>query len=415
MTYLDHFKLTEAPFRLTPDPDFIYLSEQHAKAKTYMESTIWFEDGFVVITGEVGSGKTTILQSFISELGDDTVCAVISQTQLTPTEFLEAALHEFGYKPFGKKKVELLTMLNDFLTEQHANGKKVVLIVDEAQNLDWRVLEEIRLLSGVESHKGKLLHIILSGQPELKAILQAPQLRQLMQRVRCKFHLNPLSEDEVSEYILHRLKVAGNLRKTIIKPESYEAIYRYTGGVPRMINMLCDTSLLFAFADDKSFVESNDVLAAAKELCWQEDAKATEPDNVHYLKRLGSAQRNGDSAIRIDLRESGNLVRELYFPAGRVVIGRSEKSDIHLHSRYASLQHAEIICSENEWVVRALNSTNGILVKGDQIKEYRLKNKDVLTLGGYELVFTNLLEESPTDRAGKLTETGDTSIHKTLA
>jgi len=201
VTYLDHFKLTEAPFRLTPDPDFIYLSEQHAKAKTYMESTIWLDDGFVVITGEIGSGKTTILQSFISELGEDTVCAVISQTQLTPTELLEATLHEFGYEPFGKKKVELLSMISDFLTEQHANGKKVVLIVDEAQNLDWRVLEELRLLSGVESHKGKLLHIILSGQPELKLVLQSPQLKQLMQRVRCKFHLNPLSKADVSEYI----------------------------------------------------------------------------------------------------------------------------------------------------------------------------------------------------------------------
>ncbi len=175
------------------------------------------------------------------------------------------------------------------------------------------------------------------------------------------------------------------------------------------------SALLFAFADDKSFVDSHDVLAAAKELNWQEAAKTPETDNVHYLnKRLGSAHRAEDSAIRIDLRESGKLIRELYFPIGRIVIGRSEKSDIRLPSRYISLQHTEIVCSENECIIRDLNSTNGVLVKGDQIKEYRLKSKDVLTLAGYELVFTNLREESPNDRNDQPKERGDTSVNKIL-
>ena len=147
MSYLQHFKLKEQPFRLTPDPEFLYWSKQHARAKAYMESTIWLADGFVVITGEIGSGKTTLLQSFLSELDDSVVHAVVSQTQLTPTQFLQAVLTEFGFKPFNKAKVELLDMLNMFLIEQYSNGKKVVLIVDEAQNLSKKVLEEIRLLS----------------------------------------------------------------------------------------------------------------------------------------------------------------------------------------------------------------------------------------------------------------------------
>jgi len=145
MSYLEHFKLAEQPFRLTPDPEFLYWSKQHARAKAYMESTIWLADGFVVITGEIGSGKTTLLQSFLSELDDDVIYAVVSQTQLTPTQFLQAVLTEFGFKPFNKRKVELLDMLNMFLIEQYANGKKVVLVVDEAQNLTAKVLEEIRL------------------------------------------------------------------------------------------------------------------------------------------------------------------------------------------------------------------------------------------------------------------------------
>jgi type II secretory pathway predicted ATPase ExeA len=135
MSYLEHFKLTEQPFRLTPDPEFVYWSKQHARAKAYMESTIWLADGFVVITGEIGSGKTTLLQSFLTELSDEIVYAVVSQTQLTATQFLQAILTEFGFKPFNKRKVELLDMLNMYLIEQYTNGKKVVLIVDEAQNL----------------------------------------------------------------------------------------------------------------------------------------------------------------------------------------------------------------------------------------------------------------------------------------
>jgi type II secretory pathway predicted ATPase ExeA len=184
MSYLEHFRLTEQPFRLTPDPDFLYWSKQHARAKAYMESTIWLADGFVIITGDIGSGKTTLLQSFLTELDDDVVYAVVSQTQLTPTEFLQAILTEFGFKPFDKGKVELLDMLNMFLIEQYSNGKKVVLIIDEAQNLTRKVLEEVRMISGIETHKEKVLRIILAGQPELKDKLDSPNLEQLVQRVR---------------------------------------------------------------------------------------------------------------------------------------------------------------------------------------------------------------------------------------
>ena len=189
MSYLSHFNLQEQPFRLTPDPEFLYWSKQHARAKAYMESTIWLADGFVVITGEIGSGKTTLLQSFLSELDDDVVYAVVSQTQLTPTQFLQAVLTEFGFKPFNKRKVELLDMLNMFLIEQYSNGKKVVLIVDEAQNLTNKVLEEIRLISGIETHKEKVLRIILAGQPELRETLDSHGLSSWCSAFVCAFTL----------------------------------------------------------------------------------------------------------------------------------------------------------------------------------------------------------------------------------
>ena len=269
VSYLEHFNLNEQPFQLTPDPDFVYWSKQHARAKAYIESTIWLADGFVVITGEVGSGKTTLLQSFLTELGDDVVYAVVSQTQLKPTQFLQAVLAEFGFKPFKKRKVELLDMLNMFLIEQYSNGKTVILIIDEAQNLSKKVLEEIRMLSGIETHKEKVLRIILAGQPELKETLDSPSLKQLVQRIRLRFHIGPLDHREMREYIEHRLKVAGSEDNDLIADDAFAPIYRYTGGIPRLINTLCDTALLCAFAEDKQTVDVGDVMSAVKELNWK--------------------------------------------------------------------------------------------------------------------------------------------------
>jgi general secretion pathway protein A len=161
--YLEPFKLKELPFRLSPDPQFLYLSKQHARAKAYMESTIWFTDGFVVITGEIGSGKTTLIESFLKEVPADVVVAQINQTQVSAIDFLQAVLVQFGFSPFKMRKAELISTINNFLIEQYAAGRKVLLIVDEAQNLTMRVLEEIRLLSGVETTKDKVLRIILAA------------------------------------------------------------------------------------------------------------------------------------------------------------------------------------------------------------------------------------------------------------
>ena len=191
--YTELFRLRELPFRLSPDPEFLYLSKNHSRAKAYMESTIWFTDGFVVITGEIGSGKTTLIETFLRELEKDVVVAQINQTQVSAVEFLQAVLVQFGFSPFKMKKAELIATLNSFLIEQYAAGRKVLLIIDEAQNLSLRTLEEVRMLSGVETTKEKVLRIILAGQPELNAKLDSPELVQLAQRVRLRFHLTALS------------------------------------------------------------------------------------------------------------------------------------------------------------------------------------------------------------------------------
>src|SRR5215208_5283761 len=240
--YIENFKLRELPFRLSPDPQFLYLSRAHARAKAYMESTIWFTDGFVVVTGEIGAGKTTLIESFLRQLDSDVVIAQINQTQITAVEFLQSVLVQFGFAPFKMKKAELIATLNNFLIEQYAAGRKVLLIIDEAQNLSEKVLEEIRMLSGIEATKEKVLRIILAGQPELNEKLDSSMLIQLAQRIRLRFHLTALSKSDTSLYIQHRLEVAGSQGRQIFDPETYPLIFRYTGGIPRLINTLCDTT-----------------------------------------------------------------------------------------------------------------------------------------------------------------------------
>ena len=395
MSYLQHFNLTEQPFRLTPDPDFVYWSKQHARAKAYMESTIWLADGFVVITGDIGSGKTTLLQSFLSELEDDVVFAVVSQTQLETTEFLQAILTEFGFKPFDKSKVELLDMLNMFLIEQYSAGKKVVLVVDEAQNLDSKVLEEVRLLSGIETHKEKVLRIILAGQPELKDTLESDNLKQLVQRVRLRFHLGPLDRREQQEYIEHRLKVAGNEEGDLFSEGTFETIHRYTGGVPRLINTLCDTALLCAFAEQSDKVTERDLEAAIEELRWEEHESTT--GRFRQLARMTPAViEDKDYVSKIEVRHQGEIVAEYLFEPGRVIVGRASDNEIFIKSKFISRHHAQLVSDENGCVIEDLNSTNGMFMDDRRIKRHELKDGDVITLGLHELIYTDVREQSLT-------------------
>jgi type II secretory pathway predicted ATPase ExeA len=388
MSYLQHFKLSEQPFRLTPDPDFLYWSKQHARAKAYMESTIWLADGFVVITGEIGSGKTTLLQSFLTELDDDTVYALVSQTQLTPTQFLQAVLTEFGFKPFNQRKVELLDTLNMFLIEKYSNGKKVVLIVDEAQNLSKKVLEEIRMISGIETQKEKVLRIILAGQPELKETLDSPKLKQLVQRVRLRFHIGPLDARDMREYIDHRLAVAGRAPNDLFDDSCFEVIYRYSGGVPRLINTLCDTALLCVFADEKPTVTADDIMTAVTELNWKEHASNT--GLYEKLRQVAARHGSGSHVTRIEVRSEGESLSVQSFPAGRIIVGRSPDNEIYIKSKFVSRHHAQLISDDYGCTIEDLNSTNGVFVGEKQVKKYQLRDGDVISLGVHELVYTDL-------------------------
>jgi len=271
--YLSLFNLVDRPFQLTPDTDYLFLSKSHSRAMAYMDYSVWNQEGFVVITGEVGVGKTLLVHNLFSGFVSNVVVAKVFQTQLDEVEFLQAVLVEFGFNPFHAKKVELMDMLNTFLIESYRDSKQVVLLIDDAQNLDARVLEEIRMLSTLEVKKEKILHIILVGQPDLNTTLELPELEQLLQRVRLRFHIRPLTREETKDYVTHRLRIAGAGDREIFLKDAYGIIHQYTGGIPRLINSLCDTALTCAYADEITKVSREVVITAIAELGWQPFAK----------------------------------------------------------------------------------------------------------------------------------------------
>jgi len=386
--YLELFKLHELPFRLSPDPEFLYLSKQHARAKAYMESTIWFTDGFVVITGDIGAGKTTLIETFLRELQSEVIVAQINQTQLSPTAFLQTVLVQFGFSPFNMKKPEVLATLNQFLMEQYSSGRKVLLIVDEAQNLTNRVLEEVRMLSGVETTKEKALRIILAGQPELSDKLNSPELIQLSQRVRLRFHLTALSKAETNAYIDHRLEVAGSQGRRIFAEDTYSKIYKYTGGVPRLINTLCDTCLMAAYGKNHDTVTMVELDAAIHELQWVEFASGTNRMRAPNMEHTPPPQAESSHVVgRILLASEGKTVLERDLRPGRLVIGRTSDNDLQIDSKFISRHHCQIITQQDSCLIEDLNSTNGIFVQSKRVRRYNLNDGDVVQMGRHEIMY----------------------------
>jgi type II secretory pathway predicted ATPase ExeA len=391
--YLELFKLQELPFRLSPDPQFLYLSKQHARAKAYMESTIWFTDGFVVITGEIGAGKTTLIETFLRELQPEVLVAQINQTQLSPTAFLQTVLVQFGFSPFNMKKPEVLATLNQFLMDQHVSGRKVLLIVDEAQNLSNRVLEEVRMLSGVETTKEKALRIILAGQPELNDKLNSAELVQLTQRVRLRFHLSALSKTETHAYIDHRLEVAGSQGRRIFVDDTYPTIYKYTGGVPRLVNTLCDTCMMCAYGRDSDVVTVTDLEQAIRELQWAEfDTGTNRMHIVRNSNQVGSAvllpvRDHGQTVGRILLASDGKTVVERELKPGRLVIGRTPDNDLQIDSKFISRHHCQIVTQPDACLIEDLNSTNGIYVQSKRVRRHNLNDGDVVQVGQHEIMY----------------------------
>lgn len=275
--YESFFDLKTKPFELVPNPEFLFFSRAHKKAKTYLDYGIREKIGFIMLTGEVGSGKTTLIRSLIQGLDHAVKLSKIFNTKVSSLQLLAMINEDFGLPVQGKDKITLLRELNDFLIEQYMRDSQSVLIIDEAQNLTQELLEEIRLLSNLETDRHKLLQIILVGQPELRKILSQPDMRQLRQRINISCHLYPLTRAETEDYIRHRLEVAGNRDAAEFQDGTMDLIYSYSRGIPRLINITCDFLFLSAFVDEKREITVDLVKEVIGEVetenrYWQDEA-----------------------------------------------------------------------------------------------------------------------------------------------
>ena len=251
--YDPYYGLQSKPFAVVPDPRFIYWAKPHSMAFSMLQYGIANHAGFTVITGEIGAGKTTLIRQLLAELPGDMNVALLNNTQGGRGELLQWVLMAFGQEFEGKSYVGLYKLLEDFLSKAHDQGKRNVLIIDEAQNLGTDALEELRMISNVNTHERELLQIILSGQPELKQLLGAPELTQFVQRVSSDFHLGLLERKDVCHYIDHRLKVAG-ARQRLFTDGACDLISFATRGTPRLINILCDTALMYGYSMDAATI-----------------------------------------------------------------------------------------------------------------------------------------------------------------
>ena len=264
--YLDFFGLKEMPFNITPDPRFLYFSSHHREAYDHLIYGIEYKKGFIELSGEVGSGKTTLCRAALDSLRSNVKTALILNPWLTEIQLLRAMLNDFGLTVKGRDRLSYIEQLNEFLLREAASDNNVALLIDEAQDLSQEVMEQIRLLSNLETDQHKLIQIVLCGQPELQQRLSQPDLRQLKQRITVRCRLYPLAEHEVAQYVRHRLDVAGSDGSVVFTEEAVQRLYRHAKGIPRVINAVCDNALLAGYVEQKKTIGAKCVKRAIEQL-----------------------------------------------------------------------------------------------------------------------------------------------------
>jgi len=295
--YEDFYNFKEQPFAVPPDPEFLFLSDKHKKALSNLEYSILNKAAFAVITGEIGSGKTTLVRELVSKLENDVAVGLVSNVNIsTFEELMQWILYAFDLEYRGKEKVELFDIFTEFVISTYAENKRTLIIIDEAQNLSAEVLEQLRMLSNINVDKHKVLQLILVGQPDLWDTLRRPELVQFVQRIEVDYFLSSLDQEETKQYIQHRLQVVGG-RADLFDEETYSQIWSNTGGVPRLINILCGMALVYAFAEQKQHVDKDIIDLVLKDKkssssAFSEGRAESQIHNQYLLKQ----RRKGDNA-----------------------------------------------------------------------------------------------------------------------
>lgn len=294
--YLEHFSLKDQPFRTAPEGSAVFMSQQHSKAFVYMDSSAWSPESFVVISGEVGSGKTTLLKKLMHSIDKNLKLIHIPYTNLEAADLFYLIARQAGIEVQDSNKIAMLFSIRDYLASMARRRIPVVLAVDEAQNLSFENLEDIRMLAGLEDGSGAMMRVILLGQPELREAINA--IPQLAQRVKLHFHLNGLSEEETGRYIAHRLHVSGYRGAPLFEGELNRRIFETSRGIPRLINKICDGLMLCAFAEGRSHIEPNDIDEIRDDI-MASDITQTQEEVVSSAAQAVSQQQNGDALERI--------------------------------------------------------------------------------------------------------------------
>jgi len=308
--YESFYGLKEKPFNLTPDPDYLYMSPGHENVYNHLEYAIRESKGFVVVSGEVGAGKTTLINYLLRKIPQAIHVGIINNTLVQPQELLRMICQEFDLEINHDEKTVLLTRFYNYLLERYSKRERVILIIDEAQNLPEKSLEEIRMLSNLESEKDHLIQMILVGQPQLKEKLRRKSLEQFVQRVTVYCHLNALDRAQVDHYIRHRLSVAGAQNPDIFDPEARDAIFKHSFGIPRLINILCDSALVYGYADDVKMIgrELIDTVAQARNLGERGDSQDSLQDEEEKI--IEAATSDSLALLRQELEGRFKMLEE---------------------------------------------------------------------------------------------------------
>ncbi|MDH3588703.1 MAG: FHA domain-containing protein [Gammaproteobacteria bacterium] len=403
--YLEFFNLRDHPFRLTPDAEFLFLSPQHTRAKAAIEQAGSQRDALVVVTGDVGCGKSILVNRVLAEMSSDVAVARLTLTNLDSEEFLQSVLSQYGCQPFERSRDKLMGLLDNFLFAQNVRERPVVLIIEEAQNLSKEVLDVVRELADLEADSEKLISIVLIGQPALQERLQGKELGMIADRISCSAQLDPLSQSDTVRLIRHRLKLAG-CAEPPFDDDTYAEIYGFTGGVPRLIVNLCDTAMTAAYVEESPRITTGILQSAIEELELNRVADA-DPDLI-----MDDEPHADDRRVFLVVNERGDKKNEFDLTDTRIMIGRDSDNDVTLVSEYISRHHAQIVMDQDgRFWVKDLNSTNGIYVNGTKTQRALLHDGDRIVMGHHELVYCDSAEAGEEQgSASEISEWRETTV-----
>lgn len=390
--YYEHFNLKEHPFRLTCETKFFYLSPEHTHANSIMEFALINRQGLMVLTGDVGTGKSMLVAHFLSRIDDTYKVFQIGQTLLTEAECLELLLHEMG-EPKPEESISgMFKQIVAQLEAIHNSGKHTIIVIDDAQNLAPETIIRLYELSQKKIDNKKVCTLYLVGESELRKILESQKIRDYIPNINSRYHLGVLSLQDIRKYVMHRLVVAGGNKSIKLAKDIFPIIEAYTGGRPRLINVLADHVLTFAYLSDISAITTKVVDAAIAELQWLPFGVNRSKEEVSSDSMTGEERR---SSYKIVIQANNKVKGEYYIRKKRISIGRHKENDLRIDDPLISRQHAQIIQQGRTTYFRDLNSTNGSFLNNKRIDIAPLEEGTIIQLGSYKLTYTRSTKNTP--------------------